>query len=90
MDHRSPQDMIEDFVASQSLVAPWAGPANDMREVVENHPMGPTSEYHILPEIMRVPAMTSSIYMIARISVSYRVPAFGAFDGFVCDFAGSS
>ena len=54
LDDRSPQDMIEEFVASHSLVAPWSGPANDMRKVVEEHPIGPVSDYYILPDFMRV------------------------------------
>lgn len=54
MDDRSPQDMIEEFVASHSIVAPWMGPANDLRKVVEQHPVGPVSEYYMLPDFMRV------------------------------------
>jgi hypothetical protein len=46
--------MIEEFVASHSMVAPWMGPANDMREVVESHPIGPLSDYYIHPEFLRV------------------------------------
>jgi hypothetical protein len=61
LDDRSPQDMIEEFVASQSLVAPWMGPANDMREVVQNHPVGPLSDYYIMPEFMRVPSPSCTL-----------------------------
>lgn len=67
MDDRSPQDMMEEFVASHSLVAPWMGPANNLREVVEHHPIGPVSDYYIQPEHTRVP---SHSLMLCRLSVS--------------------
>jgi hypothetical protein len=64
LDDRSPQDMIEDFVASQSQIAPWVGPADDLREVVESHPIGPVSDYYMLPEFMQARSPSRALLLL--------------------------
>lgn len=54
MDSRSPQDVFEEFIASQRTVRPWFGVATDKRAIVAAHEYGPLSDYQALPAYVTV------------------------------------